>query len=213
MIPVEKLTVRDAERAIGERSVRWHGRCYEIASALVICKAVKGKAVYGHWVGPIAATGYWKDRRGMPFVHHGWVKLPDGRVLDPTRWSFEDVKPYLYLGPPDHYDEGGNQIRAAMMANRPPPPFRTGGKDIYERRWRSVMELELKTEVIDFLMEKLGQPKGITREMMFWVANLPPDWLEPYTKEIYKELVRQDQGPWIPTDNRRMVLGYHDDRN
>jgi len=39
---------------------------------------------------------------------HSWLRLQDGRILDPTRWAFDRPdKPYLYLGDNDAYDDAG----------------------------------------------------------------------------------------------------------
>lgn len=92
-----ELTIADVEKAIGIPAGEWHGRCYEIATAIVKNKLVKGRAVYGHYTGHVAYTGFWKDKRGQPFQRHGWIVLKDERILDPTRWSFEDKKPYIAL--------------------------------------------------------------------------------------------------------------------
>lgn len=96
----DDLTIAQVEKAIKIPAKEWHGRCYEIACAIIVAKLVKGEAAYGHYLGEIAATGWWKHRRGSVFTHHGWIILDtkrDGRILDPTRWSFEDKPPYLHI--------------------------------------------------------------------------------------------------------------------
>ena len=60
----------------------------------------------GVWTGQTAKTwglrGRWRqDAQGRPV--HVWIELPDGTVLDPTRWTFEGVWPYVYQGPADFY--------------------------------------------------------------------------------------------------------------
>lgn len=98
----EDLTIEAVEKAIGIPSGKWHGRCYEVACLVVKAKLVHGTAVYGHYKGPVAKTGYWASRQDQVFQRHGWIVLDDDRILDPTRWSFENKKPYLYLfEPPD----------------------------------------------------------------------------------------------------------------
>lgn len=91
------LTIADVEKAIGIPAKEWHGNCFFIATQIVEKKLVKGRAVYGHYRGPVSPTGWWKHRIGQAFLRHGWVELPDGMILDPTRWSFEDKPPYIYL--------------------------------------------------------------------------------------------------------------------
>lgn len=54
-----------------------------------------------------------REQRELSFIPHGWVLMPDGRIFDPTRWTFEAKSPYLYVGPDrDEYDKGSNQLRA-----------------------------------------------------------------------------------------------------
>lgn len=98
-------TLEECERALGEKAKAWVARCYEISYRIVAAGLVDGEAVYGHWTGDLAPGSYFaRLKRGIPFVPHGWIQLKDGRVLDPTRWVFEDVAPYLYVGePPDHW--------------------------------------------------------------------------------------------------------------
>lgn len=91
-------SLAEAEAAIGEPAARWVSRCYEIAFKLVAAELVPGRAVYGHYLGPVAAGSYFSTRGANGFVGHGWISLPDGRVLDPTRWVFEGREPYLYVG-------------------------------------------------------------------------------------------------------------------
>lgn len=98
-------TLAECEKAIGEKAQAWVARCYEISCAIVKAGLVDGDAVYGHWIGPVSPKSHFARARGLPFVPHGWILLKDGRVLDPTRWVFENVEPYLYVGsPPDSLD-------------------------------------------------------------------------------------------------------------
>lgn len=45
---------------------------------------------------------YTRSKAG--FCRHGWVELEDGCVLDPTRWVFEHVEPYIYVGDPSDFE-------------------------------------------------------------------------------------------------------------
>lgn len=97
-------TLEQCEKAIGEKAEAWVARCYEISCAIVAAGLVDGEAVYGHWLGDVAPGSHFADRGRMAFIQHGWILLKDGRVLDPTRWVFENVAPYLYVGEePDHW--------------------------------------------------------------------------------------------------------------
>lgn len=94
------LTVKRVEKVLGQRASKWKGNCFGIAGALVAKKLVEGVAVYGFYHGPIAKTSMFA---GRAFTHHGWVLQPDGTVVDPTRWVFEDVEPYIYVGHPKNH--------------------------------------------------------------------------------------------------------------
>jgi len=94
-----RIDVTEVEAAIGIPAQQWKGRCFEIASLMVKHGVVKGRAVYGHWTGIIQPSSYFGDRAGMSFCNHGWVLLDDGEtVVDPTRWVFEDKRPYIFVG-------------------------------------------------------------------------------------------------------------------
>src|SRR5262245_4545237 len=111
-IDPDELTLGLLEEEVGEPAEDWEARCYEIACHAANIIGPEATAVYGHWLGPVSREGYWAQRAGHPFIPHGWVLLRDGRVLDPTRWSFEAVQPYLFLSVPGpEYDEGGNKMR------------------------------------------------------------------------------------------------------
>lgn len=98
-------TLAECEKALGEKAETWVARCYEISYRIVAAGLVDGEAVYGHWLGDVAPRSHFADRgHRLAFIPHGWILLKDGRVLDPTRWVFEDVAPYLYIGEePDHW--------------------------------------------------------------------------------------------------------------
>ncbi len=75
--------------------LKWSARCYEVASAMVKAKVVKGTAVYGHWLGAVEpGTPF----AGRPLIQHGWVLQKDSTVVDPTRWVFEGRAPYIWTG-------------------------------------------------------------------------------------------------------------------
>jgi hypothetical protein len=96
--PKRLPTLAECEKALGEKAEAWVARCYEISCAIVVAGLVDGEAVYGHWLGDVAPGSHFADRGRLAFIQHGWILLKDGRVLDPTRWVFENVTPYLYVG-------------------------------------------------------------------------------------------------------------------
>lgn len=93
----EALNLSGLERAIGLRSWEWPGRCFEISRALVQKMGVEGRAAYGFWTGPVTPSMFFDGSAAR--VRHGWVVIPDGRIIDPTRFVFEHAEPYIYVGP------------------------------------------------------------------------------------------------------------------
>jgi hypothetical protein len=94
------LSVEEIAERIEVPLARWAGNCYGIALAMVEAGLVPSgsRAVYGHWLGPIDDRSTFASRQGLGLTGHGWVETPGGQVLDPTRWAFENVDPYLYVG-------------------------------------------------------------------------------------------------------------------
>lgn len=203
------FTVPQVEKAIGIPAENWKGRCFEIASAMVRAKLVRGTAVYGHWTGPIASTSHFADRRHLGFTNHGWILVDESTqlVVDPTRWVFEDREPYIFIGAEVDiddetwpYDEGGNKLRAVL--SRPPPGFNPLGKSIR-------LEKYLSTEGRQLLALMLGEsgkdrPRGVLSvDQMFWLANQPFDAFGEKVHEFYKAIKAVGRGALIPIDNLR----------
>lgn len=176
---------------------QWHGNCFGVASALVEAGVQEGKAVYGHYHGPVAETGYWAEHAGRLFQNHGWIR--DGRVIiDPTRWSFLDEEPFIHVTTveDEEYDEGGQKIREAF--ERPAPKY------VAEE---PLHELELPDETRTVFLHWLGNAPDFRRSGVFWLANLSVNRLGEHAKPLFKALVLADLEALIPWDNRVLVLG------
>lgn len=172
---------------------KWDGNCYYIACEIMKKNIVQGRAVYGHYYGPVAKTGKWNTRR--IFQRHGWIILNDGRIFDPTRWSFENEAPYIAIFNKNSkefsdYDEGGNKLREAMGTL--PPEFDEQHK---------LIELRLEIKAEEFVGKLLGYPPFITIKMVMWLANLSISNLAPHRKEIYKAICDAGLKAFIPIDN------------
>lgn len=202
-LTANKLTVAQLEELIGMPAEQWHGLCFEIASAAAKLIGDGSVAVYGHYLGEIDPEGFWGPRSELPFVHHGWVRLADGRVLDPTRWSFENVEPYIFRSADAHhpeYDEGGNEWRRAMM--RPAPARQPGAK---------TARLQADAETLSMLTSWLGRTEvkvgdgwaDLTIDQIFWLANAPYDLFGPYVFQVYEAICLAYSPEAIPIDNRR----------
>jgi len=106
----EDLTIEALESSVNLAAELWHGKCSELAWAAIELLG-HGDYAYGHYLGYVDPKGYWG--KYSPFsMRHGWALLEDGRILDPTRWSFENVEPYIYVGDAKDYDEGGTNCVA-----------------------------------------------------------------------------------------------------
>lgn len=153
----------------------WKGNCYAVAQACLTTGVVKGKAEYGIWEGPIAEGSYFEN---YPIARHGWVRLPDGRIWDPTRWVFENVEPYIYVGPDDYYDFGASRLRKSVAS----------------------YEYISESELIDFL----DSPEDFADEIMVLrrLANTPPSEHPYLIAEAYEKLIAMGHGALIPIDYR-----------
>lgn len=203
----EARELADFEAVLGP-AAEWAGRCHEVSSACVARGLVRGVAVYGHWLGEVAPGSYFGQRRpGLPFVRHGWVRRTDGKICDPTRWAFTGEAPHVFVGPNGgEYDEGGNVLRAALL--REPPRFDPMADRIYHlakdrlsaEAWEHIERL-LGAAYLGDLTE-CDQPGDLTREQMFWLANLPLGSLGQHAREIYEAIAAEGEEAFVPVDNR-----------
>jgi len=185
------LRISHIEKAVDLPASEWHGKCTVISQAVVQLDLVTGDAVYGHYRGPVDHKSFWAARSVCGFIQHGWVLLQDGRVLDPTRFSFENVEPYIHIGDADpDYDEGGNIWRAASRMPRP----EAGGKPA---------GMKAESQIIEELFEHLTDTpfSKITWAQAHWVATLTPEELDFSAADIYKTLKDNDLKALIPHDN------------
>lgn len=199
-IKPEELTIEILEHVYGEPTDRWHGHCSEVAQAAA--QTVGGTYAYGHYLGDINPAGYWGAYIRAPFVRHAWVLLDGGeRILDPTWWSFMNVKPVILITTPGNtYDEGGQQWRAAMM--RPPPP------DDPKLVPSELLLLDISAEAAAHINALLTRPDNgrISFPQACWLASNPVSTLGDFAREFYELLEENDWDAAIPIDHKRMVM-------
>jgi hypothetical protein len=178
----------------------WKGQCFGVASQMVAKGLVRGTAVYGHYLGAVNPEGYFGKRTKHSFVQHGWVLMGDGRILDPTRWVFENTEPYIYVAKKNKdYDEGGNELRAAFK--RPAPAFDSDEKCVVFKK--DVLPTAPWNFIEKLLPLNLEQEPGtLSISQVYWLANLPYEDLFPYTAVIYKAIAEVGEEVAIPWDNR-----------
>lgn len=96
------------------------GYCDKVVDALLEAGG-PGKRKDGVWTGKAETPRGFKERRGLKkqwrtdakgHVVHTWVEMPDGSIIDPTRWVFEGSWPYTYRGVADFYDEAALPLEA-----------------------------------------------------------------------------------------------------
>lgn len=209
---VYPISAKGMAKRIGIPLDRWPGNCFTVACALVDKKGgVDGDAVYGHWTGPVAPGTMF---HGKPLIQHGWVLRSDGTVVDPTRFVFEGAEPYIYEGPADYYDEGGNAWRKAMLS--PAPDF---NEKLDNPNFMKLVKWKPKNQrlarAVDILLEPAKRKVGfLSRHQLFWLANLPYEMLTPVpgldlAPDLYKELGKLGLEVAVPLDNRRRAERKH----
>lgn len=196
-------TLKQVEKALEWPAYDWAGKCFQVASGIVKHGLIpRARAVYGHFVGKVDPKSFFGDRAGMGFVQHGWIFLPDGQVYDPTRWTFENRKPYIYIGASDDYDEGGNRLRSMMVGGPPEfdpsePRYEFTSRTLKAKPWQHVEAL------LDIQAE---QEAGIISESQIrWLANASFNKLQPHAFDIYQAIATVGRIALIPFDNRRLA--------
>jgi len=197
------ITIKHLEAVLDLPAEQWHGKCTLLAKAAAQLIGTSCHEIYGHYIGPIDDGSFWAGRKSHGFVQHGWVLLDDGRVLDPTRWSFENCEPYIYIGSVGDrdYDEGGNQWREMAIKPCPLEPGRPLGFKL------SAHEESAIREFVD--VPKIGS------NQLFWLANYSYDGLGPHLGTIYGILMENNMSAYIPWDNKMRAIreGFIEDKS
>jgi len=194
-------------KLIGTPTKDWEGNCFGIASQLA--PHVGGVAVYGHYLGPVAKKGYWAEHAGQMFQRHGWIVVPDGTdnetIIDPTRWSFEAKKPYIWTGKNDgSYDEGGNKFRGAMLAD--PRDLPSDNRDVVEFYMSCEEAFNRVGRLVGDTFCYGEDDPYLDRSLIRYLANVPPDaigWF--WVAEVYDKIIEAGELVSIPIDNLKMV--------
>jgi hypothetical protein len=193
------ITIKECEDSIGIPSNKWVSRCHEIANAILDTGLAKGTSRYGLYIGPISETSHFA---GCSIARHGWIELANGGILDPTRWVFEDVDPYIFICDKDdcaaeEYDIGASSIRFSS-SGKPPPDY--SGELIRNKQL-------IFPNCVDPLLEKIFGRVDLCKDQCFWLANQTPKSLGAFAEPIYKTFIDYDLGALIPIDYRHVVFG------
>lgn len=95
----------DLAKAISIPLEDWPANCHGVAEAVLRHAPTSGmRLVRGHYDGFISSRSVYRGGTQQ----HSWLRLQDGRILDPTRWAMDSpANPYIYCGVNDAYDEAG----------------------------------------------------------------------------------------------------------
>jgi len=189
------LNPAKAAEFIGWPLDEWAGNCYGIACQLVKHKLIPGKAVYGQYCGPIAPT----SRFGrFEFHHHGWI-IDGDTLVDPTRWVFEDVEPYIFVDTANNtnYDFGSNRLKEVFMLPPPPHAPEQNQYKLPEGPVKAYCQSVFETDDDTLCAQRVG-----------WIASQPLHHLGNLAEPIYR-WVAEDVGipGFIPIDNKMLILG------
>jgi len=160
-------------------------------------KLVEGRFQYGHYCGRIHPDC--KLFSGRAFTHHAWIRDGD-TIIDPTRWVFEVVAPYIYQGDAEDsdYDFGGNDL--AMLLLKPCPAF-----DARQVLFKLTDSVRGATRGYWF-----GGHNVMSLHQVFWLVNLPLQILGDDAEAVYRWAIDNDLAGFIPLDNRIEILGESD---
>lgn len=179
----------------------WAGNCTRISQAFIDFGVAVGEVMRGHWLGPIATNSRFY---GRSFTQHSWIETCDSTIVDPTRFAFEGVEPYVWHGDysENYYDKGGNIIRSMLL--KPCPPY-----NVAEREVTLVLN-DVETEYIKEWIDDQGfntlDGYVVSSSIAFWLANLPLTKLGLIAKSLYIALSAAGLKAAIPIDNYRMVM-------
>jgi hypothetical protein len=130
--------------------------------------------------------------------------MPDGTIVDPTRWVFEDVEPYIaVITPTDarHHDYDVTCTRWAegIYRQRPEPSD--------EAQVGLFLPLKPREDIcllLDLMVEGYEYPECVVRvsyEQAVWLAELPPNVLDPsVVEQLYGALMAAGMREAIPTE-------------
>jgi hypothetical protein len=173
---------------------QWPANCYSVAVAIYAAKLVpaKSRCRYGVWWGPMHSK---KHFLGRGFTHHGWIELPDKRVYDPTRFVFEDAKPYIWVGDYSEgfYDVAGQRLNSAM--HREFPAREKPGIKLTQKQ---------RLTIAPFMPSVMDEDPDFGQ--MMWLAHYPVDQMGARAKAVLKIFTELNLEALIPLDVRRYVL-------
>lgn len=175
----------------------WPGNCHRIAARLLQYQVFDGRLQYGLYKGPIHGHSIFSG----PAVRHGWIRSDD-TIIDPTRWVFEFVTPYIYLGPveSDDYDFAMSELRKEMRV-----PF--DSLDLSKGR-------QTKYKIPASLLDLVGRLTTISQQgtdslqpvQLCWLAGADLAEFGDEATPLYTWLDRLGMRAFIPVDHWNEVM-------
>lgn len=183
-------SISDIAKKIALPVKAWRGQCYAVACRIAQEGIVAGYAQYGLWTGPVHTKSIFAKRT---IVRHGWI-VSGNRIIDPTRFEFEQVKPYIYVGDNDYYDAAGQNFLGQW--GRPIPTFNVNDAEI---------TLPLSLTVKNYLLDLVGHPY-FTLDTVFYLSNIPVAHLGAHAREFYSALDKTGNSAFVPIDSWRLIF-------
>jgi len=202
---MQELPIEPLASCLSLEPTDWINRCHEISTMAVKMGCIAGAPIYGNYYGPVGDNCEIEDwilrsQHRVP-IRHGWIRQPGGVIIDPTRWVFEGVGPYVALilpGNAEHkdYDPGAQRLK---IASYPPPPSRDNDKTI-----ELMFDGSLTTWSKTMLQDDQGPP--YTFKQIMWMANLPPSIAGIAAAPLYEALAGAGHRATIPPDYWDLVF-------
>jgi len=164
----------------------WPGNCHGIALAIEKAQLFDGaRSAYGFYYGPISRLSIFY---GRSMARHGWLHFDDV-IIDPTRWVFEAVNPYIYVGPDnDDYDLGMAAMRAKFRI--PFAQMDKGSDYVIPELLRPIIRALTGDETL----------VSVSRMQLGWIANLSPMEMPAHGKDVYQWIIDEGRRALIPID-------------
>lgn len=183
------------ESIIGYKTQQWVSQCYFISGLLLKHNIVQGELCYGKYYGSIDQNSFFSNH---PLPNHGWIEF-NGFIIDPTRWVFENVEPYIYVGQIDRdvYDIGSNLLRSVLRTKA--PSFDP-----------TIKSIQIDQPAINFIFSVLLEDKKnenkVSLNQVAWCASLSLQDLAEFALPLFTWMKEHKLSAFAPIDNFNYIL-------
>jgi hypothetical protein len=183
---------------------KWPLNCYAVSCNIFKYINIQNAVpVYWKW--------FWFVSKYSPFdnwvCNHWWIEFVDENnkiiIIDPTRWVFEWLEPYIYVWyNSSEYDRAWQKFQMLMREN--------WFKEIplFDMNKDKKIEISFWKEIDDFIYKNIFNEKYNFYFMknIFYLANTPIVNLQPYEKIIFHILIEKWYSSYIPEDTKELVF-------